>query len=52
MNEIFNRRVFEEGYWNINHPNDNSVRVRVLEDESLLPDYVTKNRDKFKELFC
>jgi beta-1,4-mannosyl-glycoprotein beta-1,4-N-acetylglucosaminyltransferase len=52
MEEIFNRRVFEEGFWNINHPNDNSVKVRKLKDDSVLPEYLTKNKHKFEKLFC
>lgn len=52
MEQIFNRRVFEEGFWNINHPNDNSVRVRKVEDENILPEYVTDNKNKFTKLFC
>ena len=52
MEEIFNRRVFEEGFWNINHPNDNSVKVRKLKDDSILPEYLIKNKHKFEKLFC
>jgi len=52
MERIFNRRVFEEGFWNINHPDDNSVRVKKITDESILPDHVTNNRDKYPKLFC
>lgn len=52
IEEIFNKRVFEEGYWNINHPNDNSVKVRKVEDENILPKYVTDNKDKFAKLLC
>jgi beta-1,4-mannosyl-glycoprotein beta-1,4-N-acetylglucosaminyltransferase len=52
MEKIFNRRVFEEGFWNINHPHDNSVRVRKIENENILPEYVTNNKNKFTKLFC
>ena len=52
MEKIFNERVFEEGFWNINHPHDNSVKVRKVTDESILPDYVVNNRDKYTKLFC
>ena len=52
MERIFNRRVFGEGFWNINHPDDNSVRVRKITDESILPNHVTNNRDKYPKLFC
>ena len=52
MEEIFNRRVFEEGFWNINHPNDNSVKVRKLKDDNILPEYLIKNKHKFEKLFC
>jgi hypothetical protein len=52
IEKIFNRRVFEEGFWNINHPHDNSVRVRKVEDESILPEYLVQNKQKFKEFFC
>ena len=52
IEKIFNRRVFEEGFWNINHPHDNSVRVRKVEDEGILPEYVTDNKNKFAKLLC
>ena len=52
MEKIFNRRVFEEGFWNINEPKDNSVTVSKLTDESVLPEYVRDNKEKFEHLFC
>jgi len=52
MEKIFNRRVFEEGFWNINHPDDNSVKVKKIEDENVLPEYVRNNKDKYTKLFC
>ena len=51
IEEIFNRRVFTEGFWNINEPHDNSVIVEKITDENVLPEYVRNNKEKFKELF-
>ena len=51
IEEIFNRRVFKEGFWNINEPEDDSVIIKKLRDESALPQYVRDNKEKFKHLF-
>jgi beta-1,4-mannosyl-glycoprotein beta-1,4-N-acetylglucosaminyltransferase len=52
METIFNRRVFEEGFWNINDPHDNSVKVKKIKDESTLPEYLIGNKGKFEKLLC
>jgi DNA helicase HerA-like ATPase len=52
MEEIFNKRVFEDGFWNINEPKDNSVIIRKITDESVLPQYVRDNREKFEHHFA
>ena len=52
MEKIFNRRVFEEGFWNINDPDDNSVKVKKIENNDILPKYLVDNTEKFKKLFC
>ena len=51
MEEVFNKRVMVDGYWNINNPSDNSVSVGKV-DSSCLPDYLIENKEKYKHLFC
>lgn len=50
---LFRKRVMEEGFWNINDPNDNAVKVHKIEnEESVLPEYLIKNKNQYKHLFC
>ena len=50
---LFHKRVMEEGFWNINDPNDNAVKVHKIEDEEfVLPEYLIKNKEQYDHLFC